>query len=275
MPSFLTANGRTLAYNLVGDGLMLVCHPGGPGFAGAELSDLGGLSASRTLVLVDPRGTGGSDKAPDYSLDGYAADLDELRVHLGLERMDLLGFSHGAIVAIHYAARYRRGLGRLVLAGGLAAFTDEGKAFAEQFIESKSDEPWHDDAVAAISEEENGEVDDLCALWQRQAPLYFARWHEDYRPAMVACALGAAGEPLLEFNEVGFDVRDELGAITAPTLIVCGAQDFICGPPAASVLARGITGSHMVMLEGTGHMMFIEQPNAFREAVAGFLAAID
>ena len=84
MPTLRTADGRTLAYNLLGDGPMLVCHPGGPGFAGAELGDLGGLSASRTLVLVDPRGTGGSDKAPDYSLDGYAADLDELRAHLGV-----------------------------------------------------------------------------------------------------------------------------------------------------------------------------------------------
>ena len=36
---------------------------------------------------------------------------------------------------------------------------------------------------------------------------------------------------------------------------------------------RGIAGAQMVMLEGTGHMMFIERPDAFREAVAGFLAA--
>src|SRR4051794_30368683 len=134
METFPTSDGRTLAYNVMGDGPMLVCHPGGPGFAGAELGDLGGLSSSRTLVLVDPRGTGGSDRAPEYSLDGYAADLEQLRTHLGLERIDLLGFSHGAVVAIHYAARYPDGLGRLVLAGGLAAFTDDVKAFAEEYI---------------------------------------------------------------------------------------------------------------------------------------------
>src|SRR3954449_11505539 len=144
METLQTSDGRTLAYNVIGSGPTLVCHPGGPGFAGAELADLGGLSSTRTLVLVDPRGTGGSDRAPDYSLDGYAADLGELRTQLGLKRMDLLGFSHGAVVAIHYAARYPDGLGRLVLAGGLAALTDEVKAFAEEYIESKSGEPWHD-----------------------------------------------------------------------------------------------------------------------------------
>src|SRR4051794_29691587 len=115
MESFTTGDGRALGYTVTGTGPMLVCHPGGPGFAGAELGDLGGLSATRTLVLVDPRGTGGSSEPRDYSLDGYAADIEELRVHLGLERMDLLGFSFGAVVAISYATRYQ-GLGKLVLA---------------------------------------------------------------------------------------------------------------------------------------------------------------
>src|SRR3954463_9996135 len=185
MASFRTRDGRVLAYNVIGSGPMLVCHSGGPGFAGAELADLGGLSSDRTLVLLDPRGTGGSERAPDYSLDGYAADLDELRVHLGLQRMDLLGFSHGAVVAIHYAARHGDGLDRLVLAGGLAAFTDEMKQFADEFIESKSGEPWHDDAVDALAEEENGEIDDFAGMWQREAPLYFSRWDESYSGAVA------------------------------------------------------------------------------------------
>src|SRR3954465_3040278 len=120
MESFRTSDGRTLAYNVVGSGTILVCHPGGPGFAGAELADLGGMSANRTLVLLDPRGTGGSDEAPGYSLGGSPTAPDELRVHLGWEPMDLLGFSHGAVVAIHYAARHASNVDRLVLAGGLA-----------------------------------------------------------------------------------------------------------------------------------------------------------
>src|SRR3954452_20672483 len=185
MQTLRTGDGRRLAYNEIGTGPTLVCHSGGPGFAGAELGDLGGLSSVRTLVALDPRGTGGSDPADDYSLDGYAADLDELRLHLGVQRIDLLGFSHGAVVAIHYAGTFPAAVGRLVLAGGLAAFTDEMKRFAEEFIESKSGEPWHDDAVAALAEEENGYLDDFEAIWQREAPLYFSSWDERYRPAMI------------------------------------------------------------------------------------------
>jgi pimeloyl-ACP methyl ester carboxylesterase len=275
MESFLTSDGRTIAYNVFGTGPILVCHPGGPGFAGAELADLGGLSASRTLVVVDPRGTGGSDPAPDYSLDGYAADLHELRAHLGLPRIDLLGFSHGAIVAIVYAARYPDGLGRLVLAGGLAAFTDEVKQFADDYVESKSGEPWHDDAVAALAEEQNGEVGDLAALFEREAPLYFARWDERFRLEIVAGSAGASGAPLAAFDELAADVRADLAAIAAPTLVLCGREDFICGPPAGEELARGIAGARLVMIENSGHMMFMEQPDAFRNAVDSFLVSSD
>ena len=273
MDTFQTSDGRTLAYNTLGTGPTLVCHPGGPGFAGAELGDLGGLSATRTLVLLDPRGTGGSSPGPDYSLDGYAADLEQLRVHLGLARMDLLGFSFGTVVAISYATRYQDGLGKLVLAGGLAAFTEEGQANANAVIASKSAEPWHADAVAALEQEERGEIDDLAALWIREAPLYFAKWDERYRPAVVAGAVGSSAAPLIDSNKIGFDVRGELNLVTAPTLIVCGRDDFICGPPAAEEMARGISGAKVVYLENTGHMMFIEQPDAFRGAVSDFLGA--
>lgn len=271
MDTLVTSDGRQLAYTVLGSGPTLVCHPGGPGFAGVELGDLGGLSGSRRLVLVDPRGTGASDAAGDYSLNGYAADLEELRLHLGLDVMDLLGFSFGAVVAIHYASLHPDHLSRLVLAGGLAAFTPEGEEFAKQTIASMAGEPWHADAVAALEQEESGVIDDMAGLWEREAPLYFAHWDEAYRPAITAGAVGSRPEPLVYSNRVGFDVRGELPAITAPTLIVCGREDFVCGPPAAAELEHGIRGSRMVMLENTGHMMFMEQPRPFRDAIEAFL----
>src|SRR5437879_13731176 len=99
--SFRAADGRTLAYELSGSGPTLVCHPGGPGFSSRYFGDLAGLTESLTLVLLDPRGTGVSDRPSDaraYRTEDYAADLDELRAHLGLEQMRLLGPSHRGLV---------------------------------------------------------------------------------------------------------------------------------------------------------------------------------
>ena len=109
MESFRTADGRTLSYRRDGKGPVLVCHPGGPGFSARYFGDLAGLGSAFTLVMLNPRGSEGSDRPADtraYQTADYVSDLDELRAHLGLERMLLLGHSHGGVVAAAYAAAH-------------------------------------------------------------------------------------------------------------------------------------------------------------------------
>src|SRR5437879_4873637 len=140
MESFRTADGRTLSYRREGSGPLLVCHPGGPGFSSRYFGDLAGLGASFTLVLLNPRGTEGSDRPPDrraYATDDYVADLEELRAHLGLEQMHLLGHSHGGVVAQAYAAAYPDRVERLVLASTLARFADGHQAAMEASMQAK------------------------------------------------------------------------------------------------------------------------------------------
>ena len=104
-----------LAYRREGGGPLLVCHPGGPGFSGSSLTDLGGLADSFECLVVDPRGTGSSPAADTFSQEEYVADLEELRAELGLEQFDLLGHSHGGFVATQYAATHPDRVRRLVL----------------------------------------------------------------------------------------------------------------------------------------------------------------
>src|SRR5262249_6199880 len=158
-------------------GPLLLCHPGGPGFDGSELHDLGGLDRTRTLLLLDPRGSAAS--ADSYLLDDYVADLEELRADLAVETIDVLGFSHRALVAAAYAAAHPQHVRRLVLACGLAAVTDEMQEEAKRTIDGKSREPWHAAAVAALEREEAGDYEtpeDVGAMWNAMAPLYFSRW---------------------------------------------------------------------------------------------------
>lgn len=255
-----------------GNGPLLVCHPGGPGFDGSELRDLGGLDATRTLLLLDPRGTGGSAEAETYALDDYVADVEELRTDLGEDRIDLLGFSHGGLVAAAYAIAHPGRIRRLVLTVGLAAFTPEMQAEAERVIASFAGEPWHADAVAALAREESGDYgtrEEAASMWNAMAPLYFSRWDERYRPLVEVERLNP--EPLRQFNATPFDLRDDLGRIDAETLVITGRDDFICGPAAAQVLADGIRRSERVVVEDAGHMLHLEQPAAYSAAVEAFL----
>ncbi len=112
------AGGSTLAYRVSGAGTPLFCIPGGPGFGGDYLGDVAGVGTTRQLIVVDLPGSGLSTKpatSQGYSLDAALAAIDELRLHLGLEKIDLFGHSHGAFVALAYAARFPRHTGAIVL----------------------------------------------------------------------------------------------------------------------------------------------------------------
>src|SRR5690242_17806859 len=179
MESFKTADGRTLAYRLLGSGPTLVCHPGGPGFSSRYFGSLAGLGDMFTLALLNPRGTEGSDRPADpraYETADYVADLDEFRAHLGLERMLLLGHSHGGVVAQAYAAQHPERVERLVLASTLARFHAEQQGAMEAAMHLRSGEPWFEDASAALEAEQAGEWDtdeELAAIVLRELPLYF------------------------------------------------------------------------------------------------------
>jgi proline-specific peptidase len=277
--TFRTGDGRTLAFRLEGSGPALVCHPGGPGFSGRELGDLAGIADTVTLIVLDPRGTGGSDPPADtsaYALDDFVSDLEALRVHLGLERMSILGYSHGGLVAIRYAAERPEHVERLVLAATLARFGDAQQEAYGRMMDERTGEPWYGEAVAALEAEERGDFEtpeDLERLCLAMAPMYFARWNERARALVEETTEIGNVEALKLFNADPPDLTPELGRITAPTLVIAGEQDFICGPASARELSAGIPDSRLALLADAGHWVFFEQGERFAAAVRQFLSS--
>ena len=272
-----TPDGLTLSYERRGSGPLLVCHPGGPGGSAAEFRDFAGLDDTYELVLFSPRGSHGSDPADDYRLESYVADLEALREHLGVEQLDLLGFSHGGIVAMAYAAAFGSRIRRLLLVDTLAVWGEEAEAAMNDGIEKRRGEPWFAEAAKAIEEEQAGEfssVDELIANVQRQAPLYFHRWEGNEQIGRQLSSDFAHSEPLHQFNTVEFptlDLRGELRTIEAPTLVVVGDDDMIAGPVCADAIVRELPDAQLVTIPDSGHFVYVEQPEAFRAALTEFL----
>jgi len=276
-----TQDGRKLAYKRVGSGPTLVCHGGGPGFSSLYLGDLGGLDERLELILLDPRGTGGSDRPADprdYAIDDYVADIEELRRHLALERIDLLGHSHGGVVALAYAARHPDRVERLILASTLARWAPEQEAAMEGAMAAQVAEPWYADAKAALETEQAGEFEtdeELADLAFREFPFYFSRYGEKERAYLEHLREEMPNADTLRlFNQeifATFDLRSELEKITAPTLVITGADDFITGPIPASEIEQGLADVSKVIVPDCGHFIFVEAPEAFREAVVSFL----
>jgi proline iminopeptidase len=193
--------------------------------------------------------------------------------------MLLLGHSHGGVVAQAYAARHPDTVERLVLASTLARFHADQQEAMEAAMRAKAGEAWYDDAVAAVKAEQAGEWgsdEELAQIVQREMPFYFSTYGDRERAYLrVIEDEIPVGDALKLFNDeifTTFDLRPQLVAITAPTLVITGDDDFITGPVCAREIADCIQGARLVLLPDCGHMVFVEQPERFAAAVTEFLA---
>jgi len=72
----------------------------------------------------------------------------------------------------------------------------------------------------------------------------------------------------------GIEVEDRLGDVLGPVLVLTGRHDRTCVVEAAEAIADGIADARLEILEASGHMTFVEEPERYVEVVAGFLDAV-
>jgi proline iminopeptidase len=282
--TFPAADGTRLAYALVGSGPLLVCVPGGPGRAAVYLEDLGGLSQERTLVLLDNRATGRSEVPADPStlrFDRLADDLDALRVHLGEQRIDLLGHSAGTVVAQAYAAAHGDRLRSLVLVTPLDVLQRGPAARADvpALRAARAAEPWYAEAAEAAAALADAPPAQSQALQRAQRPFYYGRWDE-----RTQAHAASADRQMSPRAELGFAAGAEtvdvpglvaaLGRVEAPVLVVGAEHDGATGVEAVQVVAGCFAHAETAVLAGAGHFPWVDQPEAFRAVVAQFLRGV-
>ncbi|MFF8292826.1 alpha/beta fold hydrolase [Streptomyces sp. NPDC016309] len=279
MSSFTADDGTTLAYRVSGAGTPLICLPGGPMQASAYLGDLGGLTAHRRLVMPDLRGTGRSDVPADpgsYRCDRLVDDVEALRRHLGLERMDLLAHSAGANLAALYLTRHPGRVGRLalvtpsVLAVDVPITGDARLATAAR----RRDEPWFPAAYAALEAIVAGRG--TADSWRAMAPFTYGRWDA------AARAHHAAGDEQrndeaarVHASEGAFapdTVRAAFARRTSPVLVLAGEFDVAAPPGAMAAYAALFPDADLRVQPGAGHFPWLDDPAQFTATAAAFLS---
>jgi proline iminopeptidase len=279
MPSFASYDGTEIAYRLLGGGPPLVCLPGGPGRAAGYLGDLGGLDRSRRLVLLDPRGVGLSADPADpatFRVDRLTGDVESLRAHLGLDRMDLLAHSAGAVLATLYAAAHPQHLSRLILVTpGLAAAGVEGTE--EQFraaLARRAAEPWYPAALAALEKIMAGDLS--MEAFRTSRPFFYGRWDqaaqahatagvsERHQAAREGFFAGAAIDPPA--------TRAALAKLTAPVLLYAGDLDPMVTPAMVREAAPLFGDATVAVQPGAAHFPWVDDPAAFAAGVGPFLS---
>ncbi|HEY8985022.1 MAG TPA: alpha/beta hydrolase [Streptomyces sp.] len=277
MPTFTAPDGTELAYHVRGEGPPLIVLPGGPMVASAYLGDLGGLTAHRTLILLDLRGTGDSATPADpatYRCDHQIADVEALRTHLGLDRIDLLGHSAAGNLALLYAAHHPDRIAHLALiavtprALGLYA-VDEDHLTAARL---RSGEDWFEQAYADLKAIQAGERElDLEAI----GGFIYGRWDTKARAHLALMESLTNDEASDAFHDpAAYDPPATLEALSrlhAPVLLLSGEFDGAPNPALTHHTTTLFPHAEAAIQPGSGHIPWIDDAEWFVHRVNAFL----
>jgi 3-oxoadipate enol-lactonase len=253
------ANGIDIRYEICGSGpVVTLSH--------SLASDLSmwdaltaALSGSFTVLRYDTRGHGAtSAPAGDYTFDQLTGDVAALIDALKIETTHFVGLSMGGMIAQHFALRFPERLDRLVIASSSSRTPPEAGAI------------WDERIATARAEGMRAHVEATLGRW----------FTAPYRAAHpeVAARIGS----IIESTPVdgyagcgaairGLDLTDRLGAIRAPTLVICGADDPGTPPAANKAIADAIPGARLEVVSAASHLLCIEQAETFNALVADFL----
>ncbi|MGY1887262.1 MULTISPECIES: 3-oxoadipate enol-lactonase [unclassified Blastococcus] len=196
------------------------------------------------VVTYDGRGHGESPApAGPYSLDDLVDDVLALLDRLGAQRAHVAGVSLGGMVGMRMAAREPSRV------QGLAVLFSSARTEPQGFL---------DRAAQARAEGTAGFAPTVVSRWLTPG---FAAQHPDLVARLEAMVAGADDEGYAACCEVvgGIDLREDLRRITAPTLVVSGAEDPALPPPHQEAIAAGIAGAELLTLSPAAHLGNLER----------------
>jgi pimeloyl-ACP methyl ester carboxylesterase len=235
-------------HNPQAPGVPLLLTHGFGATAGMWDRNIGALSVDRPVIVWDMRGHGSSD-APD-DLDSYSeqisvADMAAILDAAGAERAVLGGMSLGGYLSLAFHLVHRQRVAALVL-------VDTGPGYRNDDARAK----WNAWVERRAQELERGER-------RADSSAELAQAVHEHPEGLPRAARGVMAQK---------DARviTSLDSITAPTLVIVGAQDtdFLAG---ADYMHRHITNSRKVVIDNAGHAANMDQPEAFNAAVRELL----
>ena len=201
------------------------------------------------VLRVELPGHGGSGGGGETTVPAYAGWVEEVVRAAVSDRYVLAGHSMGGAVALQMALNGSEGLAGVVLVATGARLGVAPVVFRliredfQGFLQTID--------RAALGPDATPEVRDAVAAALRRCPPQVV--HGDF----LACDR--------------FDVRERLGEVRVPALVVCGEEDRLAPVRLSESLAAGIPGAGLLRVPGAGHLVMLERPGEVNEGMAAFL----
>jgi 3-oxoadipate enol-lactonase len=210
------------------------------------------------LVRLDTRGHGGSPTPePPWTLADLGGDVLALLDSLGIAKASFAGVSLGGATAVWIAAHAPERVDQLFPCFTSAWFGPP--------------DPWLARAATVRAEGVSAVADAVLDRW------FTDRVDPDLRGRMreMIVATPPAGYAAATEVVAHIDLRDDLGRITAPTVVISGSEDPACPPEIGRALVAGIPGAEFVELEAVAHLGSVERPEAVTDLIRARLLKED
>lgn len=221
------------------------------------------LSQSFEVITFDSRGHGRSEKPTHYTLRDHIGDVLGVMDALKLDTVDLMGTSAGSYIAQGVAAQQPERVRKLVLivpkSNGKISSVARFIAEHEEEVRGLS----HDGIQALV----------LSHIFAPSTPetVRAARAEWSRQQAAQGLTLDAQQADAASQALAGFDFRPVLPQITAETLVISGRHDILNLVAEGQLIAELIPNSRLEILEQSGHLPNVEEPEHLLELVEKFL----
>jgi pimeloyl-[acyl-carrier protein] methyl ester esterase len=265
----------------VGSGPPLVLLHGWALHAGLFAPLLPALAPHFRVHAVDLPGHGRSEAVTPYTIDAIVAAL-ERAFGAERERLAVMGWSLGGMIALHWALAHPARIRKLALVNTTPKFVADDAwphAMAPQTLARFADElaiAYRLTLQRFLTLQVQGSEEGKAALAMLRHEL-FARG-EPSPKVMLRHELFARGEPspkvLTEAlgSLAAADLRKRVPQISIPTLVIAGERDTLTPPAAAQWLAKALPAARLVRIAGAAHAPFLSHREAFTSALLDFLA---
>lgn len=232
-----------------------------------------GLHDVAQLVFIDHRGCGRSKKTKqkDYTLENNIEDVEALRKHLGLKKINLLGTSYGGMVAQGYAIRYPHRLEKLILVATAPSyrFLAEAKNYLHQHGTPKQ--------IALAEKLWSGKFrgpQQLKNFLQLMDPVYSVKARKGSKTKINHSLTRYSHEALNEaFSGFlrQFDFIPKLQKISVPTLVLAGQEDWICSPKQSEIIVNKIPHAKLKIFKNCGHSIAVDAQDQYINIIKKFI----